>query len=105
MQQFLYRLQATRLGMLTEEPTPSEDSIVGEHFAHIQGLAAKGVVLVAGRTLNNDERTFGIVVFLAENETEAAAIVQADPAVAGGVMKAELFPFWAAAWSSKIQVQ
>jgi uncharacterized protein YciI len=102
MQQFLYRLQATRLGMLTGGPTPSEAAAAGEHFAYLQALAAKGVVMMAGRTLNNDERTFGITVFVAENEKAAEAIVQADPAVKSGVMRAELFPYHVAAWSPKI---
>jgi hypothetical protein len=41
------------------------------------------------------------VVFLAKSEAEAATIVQSDPAVKNGIMKADLFPFHVALWSSK----
>ena len=101
MPQFLYRLQPTRLGMLTEGPTEREVSIVSEHFEYLQKLVAEGVVFMAGRTLNADERTFGIVVFAAASEPAAMALVQNDPAVKLGVMKAELFPYRVALWSAK----
>ena len=48
---------------------------------------------MAGRTLNNDETAFGIVVFRAPSEAEALETMQSDPAVAAGVMRAELFPY------------
>jgi uncharacterized protein YciI len=99
MKQFLYRLQVTRSEMLTQGPTAHEAAVVGEHFEHLKGLFERGVVMMAGRTTNNDERTFGIVVFLAKSEAEAATIVQSDPAVKNGIMKAEFFPFHSALWS------
>jgi uncharacterized protein len=101
MPQFLYRIQPTRVGMLTEGPTGREASIVNEHFEYLQKLVAEGVVFTAGRTLNADERTFGIVVFEAGTEAAAVALVQNDPAVKLGVMKAELFPYHVALWSPK----
>jgi len=100
MPQFLYRLQPTRLGMLTGGPTEREAAIIGEHFEYLQRLVADGVVLMAGRTLNNDERTIGIVVFAAASEAEAAALMESDPSVKQGVMNAELFPFGVALWSA-----
>jgi uncharacterized protein len=100
MPQFLYRLQVTRLGILTEGPTPEEAQRVGEHFAYLQSLMAAGTVLMAGRTLNADERTFGIVVFVADSEAKAKEIMENDPAVRHGVMRAELFPYRIALWSS-----
>ena len=54
--------------MLTAGPTEQEATIVKEHFEHLQRLVASGTVLMAGRTLNADERTFGIVVLVAESE-------------------------------------
>lgn len=100
MPQFLYRIQATRLGMLGEGLTERESLIVGEHFAYLQDLVSKGVVFMAGRTLTTDERTFGIVVFAAESEEDALALVQNDPAVKQGIMEAELFPYRVSLWSS-----
>ncbi|REE90630.1 hypothetical protein A8990_106135 [Paenibacillus taihuensis] len=46
---------------------------------------------MAGRTSPLDETTFGIVIFKATGEREARQFMQQDPAVAEGVMKAELF--------------
>lgn len=99
MQQSLYRIQPTRLGMLTEGPTERESEILNEHFAYLQKLAAEGTVLLAGRTLNDDERTFGIVVFVAESTAAAAELVHSDPAVKHRVMRAELFPYRIALWA------
>jgi|CZKI01.1.fsa_nt_gi uncharacterized protein YciI len=101
MQQFLYRIQPTRLEMLGAGPTAHEASIVGEHFRYLERLTASGVVLMAGRTLNSDERTFGIVVFSAPSEKEAEELMRSDPCVRHGVMRAELFPYRVALWSLK----
>ena len=101
MSQFLYRIQPARLGMLTEGPTEREAAIVNEHFEYLQKLVAEGVVFMAGRTLNADERTFGIVFFAAATEAAAMALMQNDPAVKLGMMKAELFPYRVALWSAK----
>ena len=99
MPQFLYRIQPTRPGMLSHGPTEHEASIVGEHFRYLQKLLGESVVLMAGRTLDVDERAFGIVVFVAPSRVEAAELVQNDPAVRHGIMKAELFPYRIALWS------
>jgi uncharacterized protein len=99
MPQFLYRIKPARLAMLTEGPTDREASIVGQHFQYLQSLVAEGVVLMAGRTLNVDAQTFGIVVFVAASEAAAGELVQNDPAVKHGIMSAELFPYRVALWS------
>src|SRR5690242_16187036 len=91
--QYLYRIQPTRPAMLTEGPTPEEQRIVGEHFDYLKGLTEQGVLILAGRTLNTDESSFGITVFNAESDEEASAIVEGDPAVRQGVMRAALFPY------------
>jgi uncharacterized protein len=101
MPQFLYRIQPTRLRMLTEGPTDAEASIINGHFEYLKQLVAEGVVFMAGRTLTADEQTFGIVVFKAASESDAVALMQNDPAIKLGVMKAELFPYRVALWSPK----
>jgi uncharacterized protein YciI len=93
MLQYLYRLQPSRADMLVTGLTPDEEAAVRAHFSYLETLTQRGVVLLAGRTLNSDEHTFGIVVFAAASGEEAAELVQGDPSVARGVMKAELFPF------------
>ena len=91
--QFIYVLKPTRLGMLTDGPTPEEADTVSRHFAYLQGLTEKGVMILMGRTQNNDQTTFGIVVFEAEDEVVARQIMENDPAVMGGVMTATLYPY------------
>lgn len=102
--QFLYRIQPARPEMLTDGPTPEEAAIVGEHFAYLQGLMAQGTLMLAGRTLNTDPSSFGIVIFFAESEAAARAIMGNDPAVRQGVMCAELFPYRTALLDNTDQV-
>jgi len=51
------------------------------------------VVLLAGRTLNTDPSSFGIVILTADTEQEARRIMHNDPAVKARVMRAELYPY------------
>ena len=73
-------------------PTDFESEVVAEHFRYLEQAMAKGVVALAGRTLNTDPTAFGIVIVDADEE-HATALMEADPAVRQGVMTAELFPF------------
>lgn len=91
--EWLYRIQPTRPAMLAEGPTEPERATVAAHFAYLEGLTAAGVVILAGRTLTTGPESFGIVVFRAESEPAAQAIMAADPAVQAGVMHATLFPY------------
>ena len=68
MQEFLYKLQLVRKDMLRAGPTESEQAIVAEHFAYLQNLNARGVIIFVGRTLNIDENAMGLAVFRAESE-------------------------------------
>ena len=97
--QFLYRIVPTRSEMLVSGPTAAEAAVVDAHFAHLQALAAEGVVLMAGRTLDTGPQTWGIVVFQAASASAADAVMRADPAIARGVMRGELFPYRVAVWS------
>ena len=99
MPQFIYRIRPARSGMLSDRPTEQEAEIIGQHFAYLKKLADAGQVLLAGRTLTTDERTFGVVVFSAASELLAQELVADDPAVRNGVMNAELLPFRVALWS------
>ena len=90
---YLYRIQPTRLEMLTHGPTAEEAEIVTQHFAYLQRLTEEGVVVLAGRTLNTDERSFGIVIFRADSEEAARRVMDQDPVVHNRVMRAELYPY------------
>ena len=50
-------------------------------------------MVLAGRTLNTDERSFGIVIFRADSEEAARRVMEQDPAVRNRVMRAELYPY------------
>jgi uncharacterized protein YciI len=91
--QFLYRIQPTRWEMLTEGANEYESAKVSEHFNYLKTLMTQGVVILAGRTLNTDPDSMGIIIFNADDESAARSIVDNDPAVAGGVMSATLFPY------------
>ncbi len=90
--QYLYRIQPIRDGFLIES-TPEEDRAVADHFKYLQRLTEEGVVLLAGRTLNTDLSSFGIVIFEAEDDAAAREVVRNDPAVQASVFRAELFPY------------
>ncbi len=79
--------------MITVKPTPEEDAIIGEHFARLKALTARGVMLLAGRTQDNSPRTFGIVIFQADSQEQAVESMNSAPAVQQGIMRAQLFPF------------
>jgi uncharacterized protein YciI len=93
MSEWLYYLKPARLGMVTEGATPEEAEIVGQHFAYLKDLTEKGVMILMGRTQNNDESTFGVAIFEAEDEAAALKIMENDPAVKNGVMTATLYPY------------
>jgi uncharacterized protein YciI len=84
--QFLYRIVPTRPEMLVSGPTEGEMQVIDAHFAHLQKLAAGGVVLMAGRTVDTGPATWGIVVFTAPSLAEAEVVMRGDPAIAQGVM-------------------
>jgi uncharacterized protein YciI len=90
---YLYRIRPVRLAMLVEGPTPEEESAITSHFEYLKDLTRKGVVFLAGRTLNTDESSFGIVIFRSPSEEAARGLMGQDPAVEAGVFSAELFPY------------
>ena len=93
MPQFIYTLKPVRPDMLSGGLTEAEDAVIGAHFAYLSDLTEKGVVKLAGRTLTTDENSLGVMIFEAEDEKAARAIMENDPAVKGNVLRAEFFPF------------
>lgn len=91
--QFLYKLRAKRVAMMFQGPNEQEVEVFEQHFNYLKDLTDRGVVILAGRTQNNDESAFAIVILRAESEEAARAIMINDPAVKRGVMGAQLFPY------------
>jgi uncharacterized protein len=90
---YLYKIQAVRPAMITDGPSEDEARILAEHFDYLRRLTESGVVLLAGRTLNEDYSTFGVIIFLADSIAAARQIMEDDPAVKQRVMRAELYPY------------
>ena len=91
--QFLYVLKL--IPRLLDEAawTEKENAIIGRHFNYLQGLLAEGRLILAGRTLNMDDTTMGLVIFEADSEDEAHRLMNDDPAVREGIMTATVFPY------------
>jgi uncharacterized protein YciI len=92
-EQFIYTLRLVDKSMLEEGPSPEQSAIVARHFAYLQDLTAKGVMILVGRTQTIDAGTFGIAILEAESHRDAEAIMKSDPAIAEQLMRGELRPF------------
>jgi uncharacterized protein len=90
---FLYVLRLPARLQTQAAWTPDDQKIVGQHFEYLKQATAAGQVLLAGRTNEPLDKTFGLVIFQADNEAAAQAFMQGDPAVAAGVMTATLHPY------------
>lgn len=73
--------------------TKEDQAAVGRHFERLKEATKLGQVILAGRTDEPGDKTFGLVVFEASEEEAARAFMKGDPAVVAGVMTAELHPF------------
>ncbi|HZQ36227.1 MAG TPA: YciI family protein [Dehalococcoidia bacterium] len=91
--QYIGRLTPIRPDLLSAGPTPEELAIIRDHAARLQRLTDEGTVAVVGRTTNRSADAWFIAIFWAESDAAAQALLDADPCVARGVMRAELFPF------------
>ncbi|UUX33377.1 YciI family protein [Fundicoccus culcitae] len=92
-EQFIYVLKLIPALLNEGNWTELEEQIVGRHFSRLEALLAEGKLVLAGKTQGLDEKSFGIVILEVEDEASAVAIMQSDPAVAEGIMTAELFPY------------
>ena len=95
-QQFIYVLRLPPALHRQSNWTDKHRAAVSEHFARLKRATEAGQVILAGRTTEDFDKTFGVVVFEAENMTAAKAFMEDDPAVKAGVMTATVHPFAAA---------
>jgi thioredoxin len=73
--------------------TDADKATVSAHFQRLKAATDAGQVILAGRTPEAGDKTMGLVVFNAEDESAALAFMLGDPCVAAGVMLGELRPF------------
>jgi uncharacterized protein YciI len=90
---FLYTLRPVRLAMLTEGATADEQALAARHWSYSQQLLTQGTLIFAGRTLRRDPTTFAFAVVRAPSLDAGRELAERDPAVAGGVFAADVFPF------------
>ena len=73
--------------------TKEDNGVLDRHFARFQEATKSGQLILAGRTKEPGEKTFGIAIFRASDEAAARAFVKADPFISAGLMNADLHPF------------
>ncbi|HZH85528.1 MAG TPA: YciI family protein [Phototrophicaceae bacterium] len=73
--------------------TGQDKAAVERHFNRLKEAVKSNQVILAGRTQDTGDKTFGIAIFEAIDENSARDFMNADPAVVAGVMTAELHPF------------
>ncbi len=91
--EFIYVLKLVPRLHNEENWTAADEDIVQQHFQRLKKYTESGKVILAGRTLNEEENAFGIVVFEANDEIEAEEFMNMDPTVQEKIMTAELFPY------------
>ncbi len=91
--QFIYVLHLVPRLYDDKNWTKEDSAVLERHFARFQEAIKSRQLILAGRTKEHGDKTFGIAIFEAPDEAAARAFMQADPAVSGGLMTAELHPF------------
>jgi uncharacterized protein YciI len=91
--QFVYVLRLVPRLHDDQAWTKDDTTALQSHFNRLKEATERGQVIFAGRTKEPGDKTFGLVVFDAVDETAAQQFLNADPAVTAGAMTAELHPF------------
>jgi uncharacterized protein len=91
--QYLYVLRVAPHLHQESKWSEADQAATGRHFKRLQEAMAKGQVILAGKTSEPLDQTFGLVVFEAADDAAAKAFMEGDPAVQAGVMTATLHPY------------
>jgi uncharacterized protein YciI len=91
--QFIYVLRLVPRLHADNNWTKEDEAVIGRHLANFKEATKRGQLILAGRTLEPGDKTFGVAIFEATDEAAARSFMESDPAVAGGLMTAELHPF------------
>lgn len=92
-QQYVYVLKLTPRMQVANAWTDTENGVIGRHFARLAKATDSGQVILAGRTTEALDKTFGLVIFEAESEEAARLFMESDPAVEANIMSATLHPY------------
>jgi len=91
--QFIYVLRLVPRLSSDSAWTKEDEAALGRHFTRFQKAIETGELILAGRTTEPGDKTFGIAIFQAADEKAARSFMESDPAVVAGLMTAELHPF------------
>lgn len=91
--QFIYVLRLVPRLHADANWTKEDEAVMGRHLARFKEAIATGQLIMAGRTMEPGDKTFGLAIFEAADEAAARAFMEGDPAVAAGLMTAEVYPF------------
>lgn len=91
--QFIYVLRLVPRLHSDSAWTKDDEAALGRHFARFKKAVETGELILAGRTMEPGDKTFGIAIFTAADEKAARSFMENDPAVVAGLMTAELHPF------------
>jgi uncharacterized protein YciI len=91
--QFIYILRLVPRLYADSAWTKEDNMAVSRHFARFRHAIETGELILAGRTPEPGDKTFGIAIFEAKDEAAARQFMESDPAVTAGLMTAELHPF------------
>ena len=92
-QQYVYVLHLTPRMREANAWTDADNGVIGQHFARLAKATESGQVILAGRTTEALDQTFGLVIFEAESEEAAKRFMESDPAVVANIMSATLHPY------------
>ena len=91
--QFIYVLKPVDRLLNVENWTEVDEQIISRHFTYLKDLKQEGKLILAGKTVGLNEKTFGIVIFKAESLEEASKMMRQDPSVNEAIMNAEVFEY------------
>ena len=87
---YIYFMRLKRPEMAVA-PTDVERRLIADHLRYLIHLGEQGTVILAGPSLEPPRTS--IVVFRASSRAEAQEIMDADPAIKGGIMNGVLSAF------------
>ena len=91
--QFVYVLRLVPRLHSDANWTKDDEAVLGRHLARFKEAIKTRQLILAGRTVEPGDKTFGIAIFEAPDEAAARSFMEGDPAVVAGLMTAELHPF------------
>jgi len=86
-----------KTGLNTRASKALSDSLFAGHMKNINRLADAGKLVVAGPFRKNDQQYRGIFILNVSTIDEAKELLQTDPAIKGGLLSAELIPWYGSA--------